>query len=252
MWYRRLLFCWIFLPIGAAHADDSTNIDVIELFTSQGCYSCPPADVFLGELAQREQIITVSCHVTYWNHLGWRDTFSMPFCDNRQRQYQSVLKGYSGVYTPQMVINGRYGGVGSQRSKIEGLLAQDHRQHTAVRAIALHIDKQLLTVDLPNVDDLPSQKRQLFLLGTTGKHWLPIKKGENAGKRLPYFNPIEHVQNMGEWDGQAKTLQWALPDNKAIRDWIVVAQQWPVGAITAAGKIGVQGVSETLARVVDK
>lgn len=247
-----LFVCVVFLPVGTAHATDAKNVNVIELFTSQGCYSCPPADVFLGELAQRKQTIALSCHVTYWNGLGWRDTFSRPFCDNRQRQYQTVLKGYNGVYTPQMVINGRYGGVGSQRSKIEGLLAQDHRQHPAVRAISLQINKQLLTVDLPSVVDLPLHKRQLFLLGTTGKHWLEISRGENSGKQLPYFNPIEHVQNMGQWDGQAKTLQWALPNNHAIKDWIVVAQRWPVGAISAAGKIEVQQHKQALARLVEK
>lgn len=248
----RFLACLLFLSLYNANASASKSVDVIELFTSQGCYSCPPADVFLGELAQREEVIALSCHVTYWNYLGWQDTFSRPFCDNRQRQYQSVIKGYKGVYTPQMVVNGRYGGVGSQRTKIEGLIEYDHRQQTPVRAISLRIEDQLLTVSLPNVTDLPVQKRQLFLLGTTGKHWLPIKSGENSGKRLPYFNPIEYVKNMGEWDGQVQSLQWVLPNNTAIKDWVVIAQQWPVGAMVAAGKISSSSADQQLIGLIAK
>jgi hypothetical protein len=252
MSYLRFFFCVLFLPAYSASAESPKTVDVVELFTSQGCYSCPPADVFLGELAQRDEVIALSCHVTYWNYLGWEDTFSQPFCDNRQRQYQSVLKGYKGVYTPQMVINGRYGGVGSQRAKIQGLIAYDHQQNTAVRAITLRVEDQLLSVSLPSVADLPMQKRQLFLIGTTGNHWLPIKSGENSGKRLPYINPIEYVKNMGEWDGEARLAQWVLPNNTAIKDWVVVAQQWPVGAIVAAGKIKPTGVDHDLVGLIAK
>lgn len=237
MIYRTPLV-WMFFSCFSAFAT-AERVNVVELFTSQGCYSCPPADVFLGELAEREDVITLACHVTYWNYLGWKDTFSQPFCDNRQRHYQSVLRGYKGVYTPQMVINGRYGGVGSQRRRIEGLLTADHRQQTPVSRIQLAVKQQKITVQLPAKTAQSPKKQQLFLLGTSGNHVLPIHSGENSGKQLPYFNPVEYVQNMGQWDGDAATLQWALPADARIKDWIVIAQEWPVGEIIAAGKVNV-------------
>jgi hypothetical protein len=236
MFCRYLFLLLISVPAFAEKSSDQT-INVIELFTSQGCYSCPPADEFLGELDQRENYITFSCHVTYWNYLGWKDTFSRSFCDNRQRQYQSVLKGYKGVYTPQMVINGRYAGVGSKRSRIDGLIEQDHRRQVGVQPIMLRLNAEKLFVTLPNIAEKGAKRRQLFLLGTSGEHLLPINSGENSGKQLPYFNPVEYVQNMGEWDGQAKIVEWALPDESRIKDWVVVAQEWPIGAIAAAGKV---------------
>lgn len=235
--YRILCLLLLSASAFAGKPSDQSAVNVVELYTSQGCYSCPPADKFLGELAKRDDIIAFSCHVTYWNYLGWKDTFSRPFCDNRQRQYLSVLKGYKGVYTPQMVINGRYGGVGSQRHNIHQLLERDRREGIPLGFIKLKVRESKLVVALPSLVKPESHKRQLFLLGTTGEHWLPINSGENAGKRLPYFHPIEYVKNIGQWDGQAATLTWALPDNPAIRDWLVVAQVWPVGDIVAAGKV---------------
>lgn len=236
MFYRLILLFLISVSAYAEKPPEQT-INVVELFTSQGCYSCPPADKFLGELAERENYITFSCHVTYWNYLGWKDTFSQSFCDNRQRQYQSSLKGRRGVYTPQMVINGRYGGVGSQKGRIDGLIDQDRRRQIPVRPITLSVNGSKLVVDLPAITDLGSKKRQLFLLGTTGNHLLPIPNGENSGKTLDYYNPVEHVQNMGQWSGDASTLEWDLPSNSEIKDWVVIAQAWPVGEMVAAGKI---------------
>ncbi len=223
-------------------------LTVVELFTSQGCYSCPPADEYLGELAALPHVITLSCHVTYWNYLGWKDTFSRQFCDNRQRRYQSVLKGgYRGVYTPQMIINGRYAGVGSQQERIQGLFSADQRRQAPVQAIKLSITSQQIEAILPKLDTVktdiqtyipaPQKRRHLFLIGTSGKHVLPINSGENSGKHLPYFNPVEYAENLGEWDGDERSLSIPLPKNKAIKDWIIIAQAWPVGEIAAAGKL---------------
>jgi hypothetical protein len=257
VFYRLYPLLLLISSAVSAAEPPAQSVTVVELFTSQGCYSCPPADEFLGELAEREQVITLSCHVTYWNNLGWKDTFSRPFCNNRQRQYQRVLKGGAkGVYTPQMVVNGRYAAVGSRRSKVESMIAADRQYETRVSAIAVdiqnHIDGSMLTVQLPDLHELfdahnglakdkAMPKQQLFLFGTTGKHLLPITSGENGGKQLTYINPIESVDNKGEWNGKAQIVQWSLPkallNDIAIEDWIVVAQQWPLGEIIAAGKV---------------
>ena len=266
MFYRLSPLFLLILSVVSIAETPAKSLTVVELFTSQGCYSCPPADEYLGELDKQEQIITLSCHVTYWNYLGWKDTFSRPFCNNRQRQYQGVLKGGEGskkaVYTPQMVINGRYGAVGSRRSKVKAIIAADHQYETAVANITMSIqhtaDGATLTVQLPDANSTSTIaaktiKQQLFLFGTTGKHLLPIASGENGGKNLTYINPVEYVENKGEWDGRAKSVHWLLPKafsttlskGAAIKDWVVVAQQWPLGEIIAAGTIS----SDTIASV---
>jgi hypothetical protein len=258
VFYR--LFPLFLLTLSAASIADTPAhpVTVVELYTSQGCYSCPPADEFLGELAAQEQVITLSCHVTYWNYLGWKDTFSRSFCNNRQRQYQRVLKGGErGVYTPQMVVNGRYGAVGSRRSKVEAIIAADHKHETIISAITVsilhNVDGSTLTIQLPEIQ-LESQsntakaasvpKQQLFFFGTSGTHFLPIISGENGGKQLTYTNPIEYVENKGEWNGKAQRLQWSLPNalsnGAVIKNWVVIAQQWPLGEITAAGTVSVK------------
>ena len=257
MFYRLFPLFLLILSVVSIAETPAKSLTVVELFTSQGCYSCPPADEYLDELDAQEHIITLSCHVTYWNYLGWKDTFSRPFCNNRQRQYQGVLKGGEGskksVYTPQMVINGRYGAVGSRRSKVKAIIAADHQYETVVASIRMSIqhaaDGATLTAQLPNVSSNATTdkaiKQQLFLFGTTGKHLLPIASGENGGKNLTYINPLEYVENKGEWNGKAKSIKWllpkalstTLPKEAAIQDWVVVAQQWPLGEIIAAGAI---------------
>lgn len=234
---KILLLLTTFLLSVYSHADEQKPPVVVELFTSQGCYSCPPADEFLGELAHEPELITFACHVTYWNYLGWKDTFSQQFCDQRQRAYQSVLLGgRRGVYTPQMVVNGRYGGVGSRQGDIRYLINADRHNNTPVQAMGLKIEGQQLTLKL--APELHKGEQQLILLGTTGVHLLPINRGENAGKRLTYINPAEYIQPLGQWDGKA-TMSVDLPERPDVKHWVVLLQQWPLGEIIAAGKIGV-------------
>ena len=257
MFYPLFLLLLLLSSVASAADTATPPVTVVELFTSQGCYSCPPADEFLGELAARENVITLSCHVTYWNYLGWKDTFSRPFCNNRQRQYQSFLKGGErGVYTPQMIINGRYSAVGSRRSKVNAIIAADHHYEQAVERIEITATanatqliqgtQKTLAVALPVIkipevgENNKKQQWQLFLLGTSGEHLLPITSGENGGKQLPYFNPIEYVENKGEWDGQEEVVEWTLPDEPRVKEWVVIAQQWPLGSIVASGVLSLK------------
>ncbi len=220
----------------ADHESTTKPIAVVELFTSQGCYSCPPADKQLGELAKRDYVIALSCHVTYWNYLGWKDTFSRSFCDTRQRQYQAKLKGGTrGVYTPQMVINGRYAAIGSRSSSVEQLIRADIQQQVSVKPIDLTLSEGQLSISLPELDSNDGQY-QLLILGTTGSHLLPIDRGENSGKRLPYHHPIEYVKHPGVWGGGSSTALWQLPQQSHVKAWVVLAQAYPLGEIVAAGR----------------
>jgi hypothetical protein len=241
---RNSLIFWALLvgisPLSLA----KTPMTVVELFTSQGCYSCPPADDLLGELKQRPDVIALACHVTYWNYLGWRDTFSDTFCDNRQRRYQSVLRGNQGVYTPQMVINGRYGLVGSRKGQVEQVIQQTNKP-LAFIDLRLKGD-DTLQIKLPSLPE-SSGRQRVFLFGSSGLHYLPIARGENGGKKLYYHNPIERIVDLGSWEGQEVSLSQPLisaenndaPSSK-IREWVVIAQSWPLGKITAAGKLLIQ------------
>ncbi|MGH1485252.1 MAG: DUF1223 domain-containing protein [Cellvibrionaceae bacterium] len=233
----RIVLLGVLLFASLGHAKGSKPITVVELFTSQGCYSCPPADAFLGELKHQDNIIALSCHVTYWNYLGWRDTFSKRFCDNRQRGYQSYLQGNAGVYTPQMIVNGQYAGIGSRKSRIHKLI-NVAQQRTQVQSIQLSFSESEKRVEI-SLPELVSKTQRLLLLGTSGEHSLPIARGENGGKQLTYHNPVEEVIQLGAWDGQQKKLVQEV-DSSSVNEWVVIAQEWPLGQITAAGKVSVK------------
>jgi len=222
--------------------NEKPAITVVELFTSQGCYSCPPADTLLEKIDLQDNTITLSCHVTYWNYLGWKDTFSKSYCDNRQRVYQSALKGNRGVYTPQMVINGRYGAVGS-RERTVGQAMTIMARENRIEAVDLQLNTSNgLVISLPKImgDTAQSQAHQLILLGTTGTQTVPINRGENGGKTLDYHNPIAVVEHLGRWDGAQKTLSQAIDKHAGVKEWVVLAQTWPIGEIVAAGKLMVE------------
>ena len=225
--YRLLLGC---LPVTAA----ATPVTVVELFTSQGCYSCPPADDLLGKLSENPDTIAVACHVTYWNYLGWRDTFSQEFCDRRQRSYQSHLKGNAGVYTPQMVINGRYGVVGSRQSRVTQAIGRS-QQDTAIEMVALSQPNDgELHIELPAV---ASGNLQLWLLGVDNQQQVPIAKGENGGKQLTYHHPIRQVVNLGGWDGKSRQLQVNLKEQPVLPRWVVLVELRGGRGLVAAGEL---------------
>jgi len=244
---RQWLFLYLLSLSGVVFADgraqEKEGLAVVELFTSQGCYSCPPADEFLGELAERENIIALSCHVTYWNYIGWKDTFSRRFCDDRQRQYQSVLlDGRRGVYTPQMVVNGRYAGVGSRRHVIESIVAFDQKNNRSPLLIDLRISGDQLIIEMPPQAESTSIPpiSHLFLLGTSGEHLLSIGRGENAGKKLSYHHPVEYAKSLGFVGKQQQAMTVSLPQQEKVTDWIVIAQHKHLGEITAVGRLSVE------------
>lgn len=229
-----LIACICFANIAFSSHSWSEPVTVVELFTSQGCYSCPPADDLLGKLKKQDNTIALACHVTYWNYLGWRDTFSRSFCDKRQRQYQAYIKGRAGVYTPQMVINGQYATVGSRTNSVKRIIEKAKVHGPATITIA-QTSQDHIDIDLPSLKT--AQTQQLFLLGTAGDHRLPIKRGENGGKTLDYHNPVVAVIDLGRWNGEALSLSKNIEKQPAVREWVVIAQQQPLGDIVAAGKL---------------
>src|SRR5246127_3918229 len=126
-----LLFALAFLALGIAPLQAGKRPPLVELFTSEGCSSCPPADALLAELAGRPDVLALSFHVDYWDRLGWRDPFSSPAATERQQRYAELLR-LATVYTPQIVIDGKRQAVGSNRGEVERALNSARRSHEGV------------------------------------------------------------------------------------------------------------------------
>jgi hypothetical protein len=204
---------------------------VVELFTSQGCNSCPPADALLTELARRPDVLALALHVTYWNNLGWQDVFSQPQFDERQRRYaQQTGRGSS--YTPQMMVNGTEDVVGSQRDAVNRALAKAAR----TAAIALQKDGETLQITLPALE-----KRcdcVLTLFGVRPSAQTPVGRGENSGKTLPESRIVRDMQTLGSWQGEQRTLQVKLNRMSAdVSAYAVLAQVRNSVRVVAAGQM---------------
>src|SRR5260370_2452132 len=124
------IFVWLCLAVGAAPVQAGERPLVVELFTSQGCSSCPPADALLAGLASRPEVLALSFHVDYWDRLGWKDPFSSPEATRRQHRYAELL-GTGTVYTPQIIVDGRWQAVGSDPGEVERALDAAPRDGTA-------------------------------------------------------------------------------------------------------------------------
>lgn len=173
---------------------------VVELFTSQGCSSCPPADAFLTDLArQRRDVLPLAFHVTYWNYLGWSDPFSFDGATARQRDYARHLAG-EGVYTPQMVVDGAAGFVGSDRR--EGLSLIGAAKPKPI-PVSVARDGDMMTVAV----GAGSGKGRLLLVGFDHQHQTPVGRGENGGRTLTESNIVRSLTPIGDWTGDALTLR---------------------------------------------
>jgi len=168
---------------------------VVELFTSEGCSSCPPAEAYLGELAQRPEVLALAYHVDYWDDLGWHDRFGLPQAVQRQRAYARAL-GLSTVYTPQAVIDGQGNFTGSDRRSIAKAL---EKPRSGI-AIALSARDGEVVVGLPAQDDVaPSDVVLVAYQRSAISH---IGRGENAGRTLEEYNIVRGLRNLGRWAGE--------------------------------------------------
>lgn len=215
----------------------STNPIVVELFTSQSCSSCPPADEVLAGLAKNKSVIALGCHVTYWDHLNWRDTLSREFCTNRQRSY-AAFSGTSQVYTPQMIINGGEGFVGSNQNKAVEYITKNYQ---SVRQISIDGNANgKLVITLPNLEK-KSKPQTLWLISYQARITQNIGSGENGGRTITYVNPVEELTQIGTWSGEAKTMEIQLPDttqnNQQTAGYVIIGQLNGYGPISAAGKL---------------
>jgi hypothetical protein len=185
---------------GAASSGQSRPM-VLELFTSEGCSSCPPAEALLGELAGRPDVLALAFHVDYWDGMGWRDKFAFPMATERQRLYAKNLGSFS-VYTPQLVVDGRRDFVGSDRVSVGHALAQA-RAPGVMLNLAVHEGTVSVTLErqagvrLSDVLLVAYQKRVVSRIG----------RGENAGRELEEFNIVRALRPLGHWAGAPQQFE---------------------------------------------
>jgi hypothetical protein len=210
-------------------AADAAHPTVVELFQSQGCSSCPPANANLLTVADRPDILALSFGVTYWDDLGWKDTFATPQYTARQRDYAHGL-GHANVFTPQVVVNGRRDGVGADPRDFAGLIRAGER---GLSGPAVTIGGGTVTVGAANA---PAKAADVWLARYDPRIvQIAIKRGENGGKTLPHRNVVRELVRLGAWNGKAESL--ALPASRDPNLRTAILIQLPHGgSILAAAK----------------
>jgi hypothetical protein len=194
------------------HPETESRPVVVELFSSQGCSSCPPADSYLGQLAQRKDVLPLSYHVDYWDYIGWKDQFSDPAYVGRQRAYAMTL-GHHMVYTPQVVVAGAVDAQGAKRSVIEQRIREAKaRQRMYPLEVARDAQSGEVLLELPEAP-LPVPAT-IWLVTYQYKDQASIDRGVNTGRTLDSFNTVRSLQKVGIWDGKAGTMSLKL-DAKA-------------------------------------
>ena len=183
------------MMVSQAAAQD--NPVVVELFTSQGCSSCPPADAFLHDLAAREDVVALAMHVDYWDYIGWKDSFASPENTKRQRSYARAGERRM-IYTPQMIINGQEHVVGNRPRDVIDLITM-HKSKTSPVALEVTRAKNKVTIEAQAEQSL-SGELVVQLVQYRPKSVVDIKRGENAGRTLSYANVVTQMDVLGYWD----------------------------------------------------
>ena len=212
-------------PVTAASPDQPA---VVELFTSQGCSSCPPANAAVAALADRPDVLALSFGVTYWDKLGWTDTFAHPAFTNRQWAYARHFRRDQ-VYTPQVVVNGRVHGVGARRAQIEQMMRANERKGGP--GVRLAVDR--VTVASA---DAPAKGAYVWMVRYDPRTiQVPIRRGENGGKTLPHRNVVRELVMVGPWSGAEARHALPAPTRPGLRTAVLV-QSVADGRILAAAK----------------
>ena len=200
---------------------------VVELFTSQGCSSCPPADKLLGELAMRGDVVALGFHITYWDGAAWRDPFSLSQSTERQVTYDRHLTGGQ-VYTPQMVIEGTADIIGSNRAAVLAAIAT--AKPVAVAPVIFSADHRSVTLGVGKVPASATVLLARYARSRTTR----VGGGENANRTATDFNGVEHLETLGAWDGKA--ISFAIEPPGA-GEGVAILIQAPDGTILGAGAL---------------
>jgi hypothetical protein len=220
-WSGTLGVCAFVAIVRPAHADPRA---VVELFTSQGCSSCPPADRILGELAKDPSIIALSMPIDYWDYLGWKDTLADARFSARQKAY-SQMRGDREVYTPQVVINGSMHVVGSDRDSIESAIGSTAKADRvmSVPVTMTQAGKQI-TVSVAASGKGPAATTthgEVWICSISKAVPISIGRGENGGRKITYHNVVRNLLKVGDWNGSSGS--WTVPLENISREGVDAA-----------------------------
>jgi hypothetical protein len=214
----------------AAHAGGRPV--VVELFTSQGCSSCPPANAYLNEMVrQRRDVLALAFHVTYWDRLGWKDPFSLATATDRQAAYGQRFG--DGSYTPEMVVDGAAGMVGSDREEVGSAIETAKRESQTAAAVNVTRVGDGLSIEV----GAGSGTGRVLLVGFDREHTTAIGRGENSGRTLTEANVVRSFRAVGQWSGAALRLNERFPQGEGV----AVLLEAPDGRIIGAGRLAAGG-----------
>ncbi|MBL8574868.1 MAG: DUF1223 domain-containing protein [Hyphomicrobiaceae bacterium] len=202
---------------------------VVELFTSQGCSSCPPADRLMGELARDPKLVVLTWPVDYWDYLGWKDTLARPDFTARQKAYAEA-RGDRAVYTPQVVVGGLDHVVGSDHGKISAAMTSQQAKLGAMPIVPdIAVAGDVVAVKVPGrseVADLGGSKATVWMVSIKRQMTVSIGRGENSGATVTYTNVVRGVQSLGMWKGTALNIEFPRSElDRVAADGCVVLVQ---------------------------
>jgi hypothetical protein len=211
--------CAVVAIVRPAHADPRA---VVELFTSQGCSSCPAADKVLGELAKDPNVIAISLPIDYWDYLGWKDTLADSRFTARQKAY-SRARGDRDVYTPQVIVNGSVHVIGSDRDKIEGAIDTTKNNDGVMSVpVSMTVSGKQINVSVAASNKAPAARHgEIWICSVSKSVPIAIGRGENRGREVTYHNVVRNLLKVGDWNGTAGN--WTVPLENISRDGVDAA-----------------------------
>lgn len=231
------------LPANAGHGASSIKPSrpvVVELFTSQGCDSCPPADALLAQLSSRRDLLALSLPVTYWDMMGWKDTLASDANTHRQKEYAQVM-GRGGIYTPQIIVDGESDVVGSREQAVEVAINARMSDMQSV-AVELTANRDLLHIAIGPAWDHGGHEATVWMFKILPQARVSIRNGENSGRTITYRNVVRQIRAVGLWKGQPLALDLPRNDLGAEHDGVavIVQQGGGYGRIVGAGLLAEQ------------
>jgi hypothetical protein len=212
-------------PVAALAAERPV---VVELFTSQGCSSCPPANAYLNELSRdRRDVLALAFHVTYWDRLGWKDPFSLPAATQRQDQYGHRFG--DGSYTPEMVVDGAAGMVGSDRDDVGSAIENARRNSHTAAAVSVTRNGEQVSIQVGSGNG----NAKVLLIGFDHEHSTAIGRGENSGRTLTEANVVRSIRSVGQWSGSQLRISEPFPEGQDV----AVVLEAPDGRIIGASRL---------------
>lgn len=215
-WTTAFGFCASIAIIDVAHAQPRA---IVELFTSQGCSACPPADKVIGDIAKDPSVIALSMPIDYWDYLGWKDTLADSRFTARQKAY-SQIRGDRAVYTPQAVVNGAAQVIGSDVDGIAGAISETSKGSVMSVPVLMSVSDKRIHISV-SAGASPGEHGEVWICSVSKAVPITVGRGENRGRQLTYYNVVRNWLKVGDWNGSA--ANWTVPLENVTRDGVDAA-----------------------------